>query len=159
LCTNGLLLEEKIDELIEYNLKYLSITINALDYKIGAQIYNTVKYNEITYHGLEASKLLIDKQLKGFEVASKLNIHIKINTVYIPNINESEIIKIAKLCKEFNVTIMNIIPLMPAGKFSNLKVDNIILNKLRNEASQYVSQKQKCGRCRADAKGYICDGR
>jgi len=153
LCTNGLLLEEKIDELIKLNLNYLSITINSLDYEIAAKIYDFVNYKGQIYKGIKGAELLINKQLSGLEKASKYDIRLKVNTVYIPGINDSQIIKISKLCKNYNVDIMNIIPVI-SDEFEPGDINDKVV-KLRKEASKYIAQKEYCARCRADAFGYV----
>lgn len=156
ICTNGLLLEDKLLELLELDLDFLSVTVNAMDYKVAEQIYSRVFYNDKQYIGEEAAKLLLSKQQSGIALASEQkNFKMKINTVYIPGINDGEIIKIAKMCNERQIDIMNIIPVIPCGKFINNKVDREHLAKLREEAEKYVPQKMKCGMCRADACGYI----
>lgn len=153
ICTNGLLLEEKIEELIKLNLNYLSITINSLAYEIAEKIYDFVNYDGKIYKGKKASELLINKQISGLKKASKYDIKLKVNTVYIPGVNDSQIIPISKLCKSYNIEIMNIIPVM-SEKFTFGDVNNKV-QELRKEASIYIAQKEHCARCRADAYGYI----
>lgn len=153
LCTNGLLLEEKIEELINLNLNYLSITINSLDCEIAAKIYDFVNYKGKIYKGKKGSELLIKKQILGMKKASEYGMHLKVNTVYIPGVNDSQIVPISKLCRDYNVDIMNIIPVMS----ENFESENINekVKELRKKASTYVTQKERCARCRADVYGYI----
>ena len=156
ICTNGLLLEEKINDLINLDLDFLSVTINALDYEVAEQIYSKVFYNNKEFYGAEAAKLLIDKQQRGICIAAKnKNFKMKINTVYVPGINDNQIIKIAQMCNKYDIDIMNIIPVIPNGKFKDVKIDKLKLEELRKEAEKYVTQKYVCRRCRADACGYI----
>lgn len=156
ICTNGLLLEEKLDRLLELDLDFLSVTINALDYEIAKEIYSKVIYNNKEYKGIEAAKLLIDKQQRGLLLASQhKNFKMKINTVYIPGTNDSQMIKIAKMCNKYGIDIMNIIHVIPNGKFKDVKINQQKLEKLRKEAEKYVPQKYICRKCRADACGYI----
>lgn len=153
LCTNGLLLEEKIEKLIKLNLNYLSVTINSLDYEIAAKIYDFVNYKGKIYKGKKGSELLIKKQISGLKKASKYGLRLKVNTVYIPGVNDSQIVPISKLCKDYNVDIMNIIPVM-SEKFESGNINEKV-KELRMKASMYVTQKKHCVRCRADAYGYI----
>lgn len=156
ICTNGLLLEEKLDKLINLDLDFLSVTINAMDYNVAEQIYSKVIYKNKIFTGIDGAKFLLDKQQRGLKLASEnKNFKMKINTVYIPGVNDKEIIKIAKFGLKYKVDIMNIIPVIPNGKFKNVKVDKEKLEELRKEAGKYISQKKVCGRCRADACGYI----
>ncbi len=155
LCTNGLLLSDKLELLLTLNLNFLSITINSLDYSIANKIYSSVTYEGKTYKGIQGVKLLLSKQILGLELASKTKIKLKVNMVYVPGVNDNQVIPIAKLCKAYRVNIMNIIPLIPSGKFIDNKVDENKLKQLKAEASEYVLQKNFCSHCRADAYGYI----
>ncbi len=158
LCTNGLLLNEKIDELVSLNLNFLSVTLNSLNAEVSQKIYSYVIYKNKKYFGADAAELLLEKQLKGLKKAAKRQINLKVNTVYIPGVNDDQILPIAKLCNRLNVDIMNIIPIIPSGKFSDCNVDFKKLNELRKEAANYILQKETCSRCRADAYGYINNG-
>lgn len=153
LCTNGLLLEEKIEELIKLKLNFLSITINSLDYEVATKIYDFVNYDGKVYKGIEGSKLLINKQISGLIKASKHGINLKVNTVYLPGINDNQIVLISKLCKSYNIDIMNIIPVM-SEKFESRNLNEKV-KEFRKKASRYITQKEHCARCRADAYGYI----
>ena len=155
LCTNGLLLEDFADTLKRLNLKYLSITINALSSEVAQKIYGRIFYSGNYYESEEAAKILLNKQKSGLNKIADKGIHLKINTIFIPGVNEYEIIPIAKMCKEFNVNVMNIMPIIPLNKFKNLKPDLTTLIKLRKEASEYVRQKDNCAQCRADAMGHM----
>ena len=84
-----------------------------------------------------------------------MGFRIKINTVYIPGVNDNQILPIAKLAKFYGVRILNIIPVIPSGEFSDIKIDVEKLNNLKEKASKYIVQKDFCGRCRADAYGFI----
>ena len=153
LCTNGLLLEEKVEELIKLKLNYLSVTINSLDYEIATKIYDFVNYKGKIYRGIKGSQLLINKQISGLKKASEFGIKLKVNTVYVPGVNDSQIVPISKLCKSYNVDIMNIIPVI-SEKFESENINEKV-QELRKEASKYITQKEHCARCRADAYGYI----
>ncbi|MBR1779051.1 MAG: radical SAM protein [Clostridia bacterium] len=157
LCTNGLLLEEKIEKLVALNLNYLSITINSLDYKIATNIYDFVNYKGRFYEGIKGVKLLINKQIAGLQEASRYDLRVKVNTVYIPGVNDSQIVPISKFCQKYNVDIMNIIPVMN-GRLRNINGESDDIKKLREKAAEYIPQKNHCAKCRADAYGYIGKG-
>lgn len=64
ISTNGLLLEEKVDELVAIGVRTVTVTVNATDPIIGSEIYESVKYNGERYKGEEASRILIKKRVR-----------------------------------------------------------------------------------------------
>ena len=55
MSTNGLLLPESIDRLYGLGLHSLTVTINAIDPEVGAQIYRHVIYHGKHYSGVEGA--------------------------------------------------------------------------------------------------------
>lgn len=157
LSTNGLLLSEKIDLLDKYGVTNVTVTMNALNPEIAAQIYHFVDYHEKRYYaGREMGELLITKQLDGIQKAVERKMLVKVNTVYIPTINDSEIVEIAKKISSMGVYIHNIIPLIAQAKFSDLKPPTLEEKiKMQDECRPYVKQMSHCQRCRADAVGCL----
>jgi len=72
------------------------------------------------YTGLEGAKILLENQLKGIEMAVERHMIVKINTVYIPGINEEHIPEIAKKVGEMGVYTFNVIPLIAQYKFADI---------------------------------------
>ena len=64
ISTNGLLLPDKLNDLIEAGIKSLTITINAVSPETAEKIYSVVIYKNITYRGIEAANLLL--KIKGW---------------------------------------------------------------------------------------------
>ena len=156
ISTNGLLLPDKIDLLQEYDVGNITVTLNAIDPEIGAKIYQFVDYQGKRYTGLEAAKLLLSQQMKGIEEAIKRNMIVKINTVYIPGINDDHIPAIAKKVGEMGVYTFNLIPLIAQYKFANITPPTQEMKrKMQDECSKYVKQMRHCQRCRADAIGKL----
>jgi len=96
ISTNGLMLPESIEELAKYDVGNVTVTLNAIDPAIGEKIYSWVDYKGKKYHGREAAELLLSQQMKGIEMAVAKKMFVKINTVYIPGINDEHIPEIAK---------------------------------------------------------------
>ena len=124
ISTNGLLLPDKIDLLQKYDVGNITVTLNAIDPEIGAKIYQHVDYQGKRYTGLEGAKLLLSQQLKGIEMAVERKMFVKINTVYIPGINEDHIPAIAKKVGEMGVYNFNLIPLIAQYKFAGITPTN-----------------------------------
>lgn len=154
LATNGLLAEEKADELKGFGVRTVTITINAVDPEVGAKIYNYVAYRGKIYRGLEAAKLLIERQLKGVEALADRGIVVKVNTVLIPDINMDEVVRVAEEVAKRGASLMNIIPLIPIHRFSEARGPTCAeLEGARVAAEKYIPQFRLCRQCRADACG------
>jgi nitrogen fixation protein NifB len=156
LSTNGLLLPDKIDLLQKYDVGNITVTLNAIDPEIGAKIYQFVNYEGKHYTGIEGAKILLSQQLKGIEEAVKRHMIVKINTVYIPGINDKHIPEIAKKVAEMGVYTFNVIPLIAQYKFANITPPTMEMKrKMQDECTKYVKQMRHCQRCRADAIGKL----
>jgi nitrogen fixation protein NifB len=156
ISTNGLLLPEKIDLLHQYGVDNITVTLNAIDPVIGAKIYQFVEFGGKRYTGLEAAKILLENQIKGIQMAIDRKMIVKINTVYIPGINEKHIPEIAKKVGEMGVYTFNVIPLIAQYKFADITPPTPEMKrKMQDECSKYVRQMRHCQRCRADAIGKL----
>ncbi|MBR1369223.1 nitrogenase molybdenum-iron cofactor biosynthesis protein [Methanocalculus chunghsingensis] len=156
ISTNGLLLPDVIDELIRYDAYNLTVTLNAVDPEIGAQIYSHVTYKGKKYVGVEGAKLLLEQQLKGIQMAVERKMIVKINTVYIPGINDEHIPEIAKVVGAMGVFNFNIIPLIPQYKFADITPPTPAMKRaMHDRCAPYVKQMKHCQRCRADAVGKL----
>ncbi len=156
ISTNGLMLPEKIDLLQQYDVGNITVTLNAIDPEIGAKIYQFVDYKGKRYTGLEGAKILLENQLKGIEMAVERNMIVKINTVYIPGINEDHIPEIARKVGEMGVYTFNVIPLIAQYKFADITPPTPAMKrKMQDECSKYVKQMRHCQRCRSDAIGRL----
>jgi nitrogen fixation protein NifB len=156
ISTNGLLLSDKIDELGKYGVRNITVTLNALDPAIGEKIYSFVEYCGKKYHGHEAACLLLSYQLAGITEAIKRGMLVKINTVYIPGVNDFHIPEIAQGVGTMGVFNFNIIPLIPQYKFRDLVPPTSAEKAHMHElCAPYVRQMRHCQRCRADAIGML----
>ena len=154
--TNGLLLPEKIDLLQKYDVGNITVTLNAVDPEIGAKIYQFVNYEGKRYTGIEAAKILLSQQLKGIEEAVKRHMIVKVNTVYIPGINDKHIPEIAKKVGEMGVYTFNVIPLIAQYKFADITPPTTEMKRqMQDECAKYLKQMRHCKRCRADAIGKL----
>ncbi len=158
LATNGLGLNPYIEELAQINVSHVTITLNALDPEIGAQIYSFIRHGKKVLSPKAGFKVLLEKQLEAIKKLKENNITTKVNTVIIPGINENHIEAVAKKMSELGVDILNCIPFYPnkGSAFAHLKEPSKeLVNSIRKKASQYIPQMYHCGRCRADAVGIL----
>jgi nitrogen fixation protein NifB len=156
LSTNGLRLLDSIDRLNGLDLRSLTVTINALDPKIGGQIYAWVQDNGTLHKGAEGADLLIRNQLEGLERAAAYGMTVKVNTVLIPGVNEAEVERIAHEVKRRGAAIMNVMPLIPQADFAHIVPPSPEeLEAVRQKNEQIIGQFKHCRQCRADAVGLI----
>lgn len=161
LSTNGLLLPEKIDLLQEIGLQSLTVTVNALDPEVGGRIYSWIRYAGKRYSGAEGAGILGDKQLEGIARAVACGMTVKVNTVLIPGVNDSQVPLIAEKVKELGAFVMNVMPLIPQARFAGVAPPGPEhLEQVRSANEQIIGQFRHCRQCRADAVGLIGhDGR
>lgn len=154
ISTNGLLAEEKADDLKKVDVRTATITINAIKKEVGAKIYEWINYNGRVLRGEEGAKILIEKQLNGVEALVKRGIVVKVNTVLIPDINMDEIESIAEEAANRGASLMNIIPLIPLHNFKELRGPTCKeLAEARRIAEKHIPQFRLCKQCRSDACG------
>ena len=156
MSTNGLLLPEKIDLLNELGLHSLTVTVNALTPAVGARIYSHIQYHGRKYTGEEGAGILLANQLEGLKRAAGYGMTIKVNTVYIPGVNEAEVPLIGRKVKELGAFVMNVMPLIPQAEFAAVVPPTPEqLEEVRQANEQIIGQFKHCRQCRADAVGLI----
>jgi nitrogen fixation protein NifB len=85
---------------------------------------------------------------------------VKVNTVFIPGINDTDIPLIALFSGKKRVDIMNVIPLIPQAEFAGLQRPNCeMLDSMRGKCRKYMPQMTHCKQCRADAFGALGEDR
>lgn len=156
LSTNGLLLNDRLSDLVSCGVSSLTVTINAFNADTADRIYSRVSYRGRTFTGLEAAELLLHRQWNGLSNAVEAGFMVKVNTICIPGINEAEIPIIARLAGGKGADIMNIMPLIPQAELAQLeRPDRTRLHRHREECKVYVPQMTHCKQCRADACGTL----
>lgn len=160
LSTNGLYLSERLEDIVRCGVKSLTITINAVTTETAEKIYSWVIYRGRRYTGRDAAEVLLFNQWRGLRNAIDAGIIVKINTVFMPSVNASEIPLIAKHAGENGADIMNIIPLIPQADFEHLSMPSRdMIKMMRDECSPFIPQMNHCRQCRADAFGVIGEDR
>jgi len=158
LSTNGLMLPMYAGELLELGVSHVTITINAIDPKIGAQIYKHVNYLGTTYTGIEGATILLANQLSGLKYLAQRGLVCKVNIVTLKGINDEHIEEVVKKVKELGATITNIMQMIPVAEsvFENMPlVSNKEVMELRKKCGIHLEQMYHCKQCRADAIGML----
>ncbi len=154
MSTNGLLLSERAEEVIEAGVDTLTVTVNAIDPEIEARMNKYVIYHGRKIEGVEGARILIANQLEGIAKVLAGGITVKVNTVLVPEVNGDHIEAIAKKMGELGVSIYNIIPLIPQHEMKDYKEPTCRqISAARARAEKYVDVFRHCQRCRADAAG------
>ena len=158
LSTNGVNLVRYIPNLIQASVSHITVTINAVDYKIGKKIYQWC-HDGYRYLDKEAAaEYIINNQLDAVGRLKENGIEVKINTVVIPNVNDGHVIDIAKRVSQLKADVQNCIGLIPLANTpfaNNGEPTYEEMLYIRSEASKHIRQIYHCNRCRADACGLL----
>lgn len=160
ISTNGLMLSERLEDIVRCGVKSITITINAVLPETAENIYSHVTYRGKTLKGRDAAECLLCNQWKGLRNAIDAGLIVKVNSVLIPGVNDEEIPLIAWLAGGKGADLMNIIPLIPQAEFECLqRPTHNMLSDLREECIKYIPQMTHCRQCRADACGILGEDR
>jgi nitrogen fixation protein NifB len=154
--TNGLLLSDRLEQLLSSGVRSLTVTINAVTPEIAENIYSWVIYQGRRYEGRAAAELLLGNQWKGLQSAIEAGLITKVNAVFIPGVNDAEIPLIAERAGKLGADIMNIMPLIPQAEFADLKrPSHAEITRMREACRPFIKQMTHCKQCRADACGIL----
>jgi nitrogen fixation protein NifB len=166
LSTNGLALPEHIDEIAGMNVDHVTITINMVDPTIGTAIYPWIFYNHRRWTGLDASKILHERQMLGLELLVARKILVKVNSVMIPEVNDAHLVEVNRVVKEKGAFLHNVMPLIsdPAhgthyGLTGQRGPRAAELQALQDKLSDGARLMRHCRQCRADAVGLLGEDR
>ncbi|MFP4415746.1 MAG: radical SAM protein [Chitinispirillaceae bacterium] len=157
-ATNGLNLAPHVEELACLGVSHVTVTINAIDPKVGANVYRWVRDHPRVLRGEAAASRMIDAQLTAITLLKDHGIVTKVNTIVLPGINDHHIEEIARKMAELKVDIMNCMPLFPApgSELENAEEPSVeMMASTRKMAGKYLPQMTHCQRCRADAAGLL----
>jgi len=162
LSTNGLMLPEYGQEIIDLGVNHVTVTCNAIDPEIGAKLYQYARYKGETLTGVVAAQVLLKNQLAGIEFLAKHGVLVKVNIVMVTGVNDQHIPEVVKKVKELGAFITNIMPLIPApgSNFENFPQTSMKdINEMRNLCQLDMQQMRHCKQCRADAIGLLGEDR
>lgn len=158
ISANGLALPEMIAELTQREVKFVTITINAIDPEIGARIYPWIRLKGRIVRGKAAAEHLLACQQEGLRELVRRGVNVKINTVYISGVNNHHIIDIARFIADAGAVLHNIVPLIPVAgtEFANWPAPDLEeMRAVRKACAQYLPIMGHCRQCRADAIGFL----
>lgn len=158
LSSNGMNIGPYIDELAELNISHVTITVCAVDPKVGEKIYAWVQDGNVVYRGLQGATILMERQLDAIRRLKEKGLTVKVNSIVVPGVNDHHIEDIAKKVKELGADLFNAIALFPNvntpfGSIEQPSKED--MEELRVKCEQHLPQMRHCTRCRADAVGLL----
>lgn len=158
--TNGYLLPENVLRLKKLGVETITVTLNSIRVETNQKLNSGMI--GISGKGIEGAccgEMMVERQLQGIEMAASAGMLVKVNTVYVPGINDGEMAEIAQKAHELGAYIMNIMPLRPAGRLQHLNSPSPLdIHNAREQAERYLPQFRSCMQCRADACGVLSKG-
>lgn len=166
LSTNGLALPDYVDEICQYNIDHVTITINMVEAAVGEKIYPWIFYDHRRIMGREAAQILTQRQMLGLEMLTQRGVLTKINSVLIPGVNDTHLQEVNRAVKQRGAFLHNIMPLISAPEHGTFYG----LNGQRGPTAQELKAVQDaclgganlmrhCRQCRADAVGLLGEDR
>ncbi|WP_095205100.1 nitrogenase cofactor biosynthesis protein NifB [Mesorhizobium carmichaelinearum] len=166
ISTNGLALPDHVPELADMDVEHVTITINMVDPQVGAKIYPWIFFDQRRYTGIEAARILHERQMLGLEMLSARGILTKINSVMIPRVNDDHLIEVNKWVKERGAFLHNVMPLIsdPAhgthyGLSGQRGPNAMEMKALQDRLEGGAQLMRHCRQCRADAVGLLGEDR
>ncbi|MBI3584728.1 MAG: nitrogenase cofactor biosynthesis protein NifB [Nitrospinae bacterium] len=164
LSTNGLKIIDYIEKIKSLNINHVTITINMIEPEIGERIYRWIKLNGKIYKGLEASRILHERQIEGLRALISYGIMVKVNSVLIPGINDEHLVKVSRFVKSVGAFIHNIMPMVPVegsyfAKNGIMPPSEIEMKDAQEVCGESMKIMNHCQRCRADAVGMLKEDR
>jgi nitrogen fixation protein NifB len=166
ISTNGLMLPDHIDSLVALNVDHVTITINMIDPEIGQQIYPWIFYRNKRWTGIDAARILSERQLLGLEMLTARGILCKVNSVMIPGINDRHLIEVNQAVKSRGAFLHNIMPLISSpehgtafGLSGRRGPTAQELKALQDSCEGEMNLMRHCRQCRADAVGLLGEDR
>jgi len=102
----------------------------------------------------------LTNQWKGLYQAKEAGLAVKVNSVYIPGVNDKDLPFIALQAGKKRADIMNIIPLLPQAELDHIvRPSHSMLTAMREKCGKYILQMTHCRQCRADAFGVFGEDR
>jgi nitrogen fixation protein NifB len=158
LSSNGLNILPYIDEIAELNVTHVTLTINSFRLETLAQIYTWVRFEKKVYRGLEGAKIMLQQQTDSLIALVAKGIVVKVNSVIIPGVNETEMEEVAEKVSQLGASTMNCIPLIPTegSAMANLtKPTGEMVRNIIRSIHKFIKPMTHCARCRADAAGML----
>ena len=154
LSTNGTLLENNVRRLTELNVATVTVSMSTSSVLSASRIYEWGRFQGKTLNGRDMAARIVESQMRGITKASRAGIHVKVNSILIPEINMLDIVPLAQEIATAGASLQNIVPLVPYDTLSSSRAPTKQeLLHIREEASEFIRQFSFCKQCRSDVVG------
>ena len=164
--TNGLALPRAVDSLVELGVDHVTITMNAIDAHVGAEIYDWVYFDGQRLRGKAAAQALIDQQMEGMYRLIEQGVLVKVNSVLIPGVNDAHLPEVSEAIRRAGAFLHNVMPLISKpehGTYFGLNGQREPtpeeVAQVRDSCGSSIQQMSHCQQCRADAVGMLGEDR
>ena len=156
-ATNGLNVAPYVDEMADLKVSHVTLTINAVDPAIGAEIYAWVRDGKTRFAARKPQRPVeapADGGLGAAQGAASSSRSTPLSCRASTTITFQTLPKISAL----GADIMNCMALVPVkgAAFENVPPpDDLTMMRVRLQCGLHLPQMTHCARCRVDAVGYI----
>ena len=151
LSTNGLRLEAALPELLAAGLRSLTVTINTTRPETAAQLYDWAVIEGDRIVGPAAAPEVLSRQWRGLAAAVGAGLLVKVNSVLIPGITETDMEAVALRAGAIGAHRHNIMPLIPRGRMRDRRAPTPDeMEQVRAQCEPWLPQFRACTQCRAD---------
>jgi len=161
ISTNGLNLPDYADIITKFNISHVTVTVNANSTEIASLIYRRVNYKGVIYRGEEGASILLENQKAGIHYLTERGILVKINFIYMPEINNREMSAVVRMVDGMGVKLFNVMPFIPVEKtpFAHLRAplpyETMRMQQAVKAYATQISLMDHCQQCRSDAAGLL----
>jgi len=151
LSTNGLRLEATLPELLAAGLRSLTVTINTTRPETAARLYDWAVIEGDRIVGPPAAPEILWRQWRGLAAAVRAGLLVKVNSVLIPGITETDMKAVAVRAGAIGAHRHNIMPLIPRGRMRDRRAPTLDeMEQVRAQCEPWLPQFRACDQCRAD---------
>ena len=166
LSTNGLALPDHVDRIVAMGVDHVTITINMIDPQIGAQIYPWIFFRHRRWEGVDASRILHERQMEGLEALTARGVLVKVNSVLIPGVNDEHLKAVNEAVRARGAFLHNVMPLISEaahgthfGLTGRRGPTPDELRAAQDRLGGDAKLMRHCRQCRADAVGLLGEDR
>jgi nitrogen fixation protein NifB len=166
LSTNGLALPDHVERLAALGVNHVTVTVNMVDPAVGERIYPWALWKGRKVRGLDAARLLSERQLEGIERLVDRGILCKVNSVVIPGVNDQHLPEVSRRLRSLGVFLQNVMPLLSApehgthfGLTGQRGPTGAELEAVQQACEVDSRIMRHCRQCRSDAVGLLGEDR
>jgi nitrogen fixation protein NifB len=166
LSTNGLALPDHVERLVALGVHHVTVTVNMVDPAVGAAIYPWAIWKGKKVRGLDAARLLSERQLEGISALQARGVLCKVNSVVIPGVNDQHLPEVSRRLRGLGVFLHNLMPLLSApehgthyGLTGQRGPSSAELEAVQRACQLDARVMRHCRQCRSDAVGLLGEDR